>query len=390
MALTTSTAEAVTDVGLDADTLKMMLEAIRDFVADAMSEERQLQLDHDDVCPEDIVHGMCSDQLGIQLVFIPEEYGGMGGGTIDVYRVCEQMARIDLGLATSVLATFLGSDPIYFGATPDQKRTWLSEIADKGILYAYGATEPEAGSDLGALKTTATPATDGGVEGYRLNGRKQWISNGGIADKYTILALAPGGPSWFVLDRGTEGFAQAKPEDKHGIRLSNTAALFLDNVFVPADEPGRRRRRAGPRAGAEGLRLHAPDGRVLRPRRRLVGTRPRDPVLDHPHPGAARRCRQSRATRTSSSSRTPSGWRPPAPTSSTPPGGSTRAKAKTGPSTPKAPSPSTWRPRRATRPPKRPSRPTAATATRASTWSRRSSATSGSPRSTKAPPRSWR
>ena len=234
MTLTTSQAEATTDTGLDAETLKMMLEAIRDFVADAMTEERQLQLDHDDVCPEDIVHSMCSDQLGIHLVFIPEEYGGMGGGTIDVYRVCEQMARIDLGLATSVLATFLGSDPIYFGATAEQKRTWLSEIADKGILYAYGATEPEAGSDLGALKTTATPGTDGDVEGYRLNGRKQWISNGGIADKYTILALAPGGPTWFVLDRGTEGFAQAKPEDKHGIRLSNTAALFLDNVFVPA------------------------------------------------------------------------------------------------------------------------------------------------------------
>jgi alkylation response protein AidB-like acyl-CoA dehydrogenase len=234
MTLTANTADVSAAIGLDAETLKMMLEAIRDFVADAMSEERQLQLDHEDVCPEDIVHGMCSDQLGIQLVFIPEEYGGMGGGTIDVYRVCEQMARIDLGLATSVLATFLGSDPIYFGATPDQKRTWLSEIAERGILYAYGATEPEAGSDLGALKTTATPATDGGVEGYLLNGRKQWISNGGIADKYTILASAPGGPSWFVLDRGTEGFVHAKPEDKHGIRLSNTAALFLDNVFVPA------------------------------------------------------------------------------------------------------------------------------------------------------------
>ncbi len=234
MTLTANTADATAAIGLDAETLKMMLEAIRDFVADAMSEERQLQLDHEDVCPEDIVHGMCSDQLGIQLVFIPEEYGGMGGGTIDVYRVCEQMARIDLGLATSVLATFLGSDPIYFGATPDQKRTWLSEIAERGILYAYGATEPEAGSDLGALKTTATPGTDGGVEGYLLNGRKQWISNGGIADKYTILASAPGGPSWFVLDRGAEGFVHAKPEDKHGIRLSNTAALFLDNVFVPA------------------------------------------------------------------------------------------------------------------------------------------------------------
>ena len=226
---------AAAGTGLDAETLKMTLEAIRDFITDAVPEERQLQLDHDDVCPEDVVRGMCGDELGIQLLFIPEEYGGMSGGTIDVYRVCEQMARIDVGMATSVLATFLGSDPIFFGATPDQKRLWLTEMAEKGTLYAYGATEPDAGSDLGALKTTATPVmTDGAVTGYKLNGRKQWISNGGIADNYTILANAPGGPSWFVLERGTEGFAQNKPEDKHGIRLSNTAALFLDNVFVPA------------------------------------------------------------------------------------------------------------------------------------------------------------
>jgi acyl-CoA dehydrogenase len=221
--------------GLDAETLKMTLEAIRDYVSDAIPEERQLQLDRDDVCPEDVVRGMCSDELGIQLLFIPEEYGGMGGGALDVCRVCEQMARVDVGVATSVLATFLGSDPIFVGATPEQKGTWLTEIADKGVLYAYGATEPEAGSDLAALKTTATPVlTDGTVTGYRLNGRKQWISNGGIADKYTILAKAPGGPSWFVLDRGTDGFTQNRPEDKHGIRLSNTAALFLEDALVPA------------------------------------------------------------------------------------------------------------------------------------------------------------
>ncbi|MGE5135923.1 MAG: acyl-CoA dehydrogenase family protein [Gemmatimonadota bacterium] len=226
---------AATTTGLDAGTLKMMLEAIRDYVSDAIPEARQLELDHEDVCPQDVVRGMCSDQLGIQLLFIPEEFGGMGGGTIDVYRVCEAMARLDVGVATSVLATFLGSDPIFVGATPEQKQAWLSEIAEKGVLYAYGATEPDAGSDLAALKTTATPVTeDGAVTGYRLTGRKQWISNGGIADKYSILALAPGGPSWFVLDRGTEGFTQNKPEDKHGIRLSNTAALFLDGAFVPA------------------------------------------------------------------------------------------------------------------------------------------------------------
>jgi alkylation response protein AidB-like acyl-CoA dehydrogenase len=235
MALTTAPAELKAHSGLDADTLKMTLEAIRDYLADAIPEERQLQLDHDDVCPQDVVTGMCGDQLGVQLLFIPEEYGGMGGNTIDVYRVCEEMARFDLGVATSVLATFLGSDPIFVGATAEQRRRWLTEIAEHGILYAYGATEPEAGSDLAALKTTATPVvSDGTVTGYRLNGRKQWISNGGIADKYTILARAPGGPSWFVLDRGTDGFTQNRPEDKHGIRLSNTAALFLSDALVPA------------------------------------------------------------------------------------------------------------------------------------------------------------
>jgi len=223
------------NAGLDTETLNMMLETVREYVSDAIPDERLLQLDHDDECPVDLVRGMCSDQLGIQLLFIPEEYGGMGGATIDVYRVCEQMARLDVGVATSVLATFLGSDPLFVGATPEQKSQWLTEIAERGVLYAYGATEPEAGSDLAALKTTATPVlTDGRVSGYRLKGRKQWISNGGIADKYTILASAPGGPTWFVLDRGTEGFTQNRPEDKHGIRLSNTAALFLDDVLVPA------------------------------------------------------------------------------------------------------------------------------------------------------------
>jgi alkylation response protein AidB-like acyl-CoA dehydrogenase len=233
--MTTSQKVVEASGGLDNETLTMMLETVRDYVRDAIPSERLLQLDHEDECPVDLVRGMCGDQLGVQLLFIPEEYGGMGGSTIDVYRICEQMAGLDVGVATSVLATFLGSDPIFFGATPEQKSRWLTEIAERGVLYAYGATEPDAGSDLAALKTTATPVlTDGRVSGYRLNGRKQWISNGGIADKYTILASAPGGPSWFVLDRGTEGFSQNRPEDKHGIRLSNTAALFLEDAFVPA------------------------------------------------------------------------------------------------------------------------------------------------------------
>jgi alkylation response protein AidB-like acyl-CoA dehydrogenase len=146
------------------------------------------------------------------------------------------MARIDLGIATAVLATFLGSDPITVGATPEQKKLWLSRIAEEGILFAYGATEPEAGSDLGALKTTADQVIkDGKVVGYKINGAKQWISNGGIADAYTVLANAPGGPTWFIVEKGAKGFTHDEPEDKHGIRLSNTAALAFSDVYVDVD-----------------------------------------------------------------------------------------------------------------------------------------------------------
>ena len=222
--------------GLDADTLDMMLHAIQDFADRHLPAELVLRLDHEDECPVELVRKMCGADLGVHLLFIPEEYGGMGGGSFDVCRVCEKMAAIDLGVATSVLATALGSDPIAVGATEDQRKLWLSRIAEEGLLFAYGATEPEAGSDLGALRTTATPVEQGGrLVGYRLNGRKQWISNGGIADAYSILANAPGGPSWFVIERGADGFTQAKPEDKHGIRLSNTAALYLDDVPVDLD-----------------------------------------------------------------------------------------------------------------------------------------------------------
>src|SRR5690349_17111032 len=197
---TTPTVSTHASPGLDRETLEMLLETVQDYVTHALPDERQLELDHEDVCPEDLVRAMCGDELGVQLVFIPEEFGGMGGGTFDVYRLCEQMARLDLGVATSVLATFLGADPLFVGATPEQKALWLGRIAEEGTLFAYGATEPDAGSDLAALKTTATPIVeDGVVTSYRIDGRKQWISNGGIADVTTVLALAPGGPSWFIV-----------------------------------------------------------------------------------------------------------------------------------------------------------------------------------------------
>jgi len=227
-------------VGLDKTTLELSLKSIQEFAKDRLPDQKLIALDARDECPIEIVRGMCGAELGIQLLFIPEAFGGMGGGAFDMYRVCEEMARIDLGIATSVLATFLGSDPINVGATPEQKKHWLTRIADEGLLFAYGATEPAAGSDLAALRTKAERVMeagreDGRIAGYRISGSKQWISNGGIADAYSILANAPGGPSWFIVEKGAPGFTQGKPEDKHGIRLSNTAALSLDEVYVDAD-----------------------------------------------------------------------------------------------------------------------------------------------------------
>jgi len=218
-------------------TLTLSLKSLRDFAQKRLPDEVLRDLDARDECPLEIVRHMCHpDKLGMQLLFIPEEFGGLGGGAFDVYVICEEMARIDLGVATSVLATFLGSDPITVGATAEQKKYWLSRIANEGLLFAYGATEPEAGSDLAALRTTADRVEkDGRIVGYRINGSKQWISNGSIADAYTVLANTPGGPSWFIVEKGAPGFKQDKPEDKHGIRLSNTAALAFNDVYVDAD-----------------------------------------------------------------------------------------------------------------------------------------------------------
>jgi len=218
--------------GLDVDTLELTLKSLRDFAAEHLPDKKLLELDEKDECPLEVVHAMCGE-LGIQLLFIPEEFGGMGGGAFDVYRICEEMARIDLGVATAVLATFLGSEPISVGASPEQKKLWMSRIAEQALLFAYAATEPEAGSDLAALRTIAEPVTeDGRLTGYKISGSKQWISNGGIADAYTVLASAPGGPTWFIVEKGAPGLSHDKPENKHGIRTSNTAALSFDGVQV--------------------------------------------------------------------------------------------------------------------------------------------------------------
>lgn len=222
---------------LEIDTREMILETLKKYAGHRLTPEYLLELDYKDEFPRDVLNELYNpSHLGLHLLFIPEEFGGLGGGAYDVYRVAELMASIDLGVATAVLATFLGTDPIRVGGTAEQKQHWMSRIANESLLVAYGATEPQAGSDLAALTTKAVPVEENGkVIGYRLDGRKQWISNGGVADVYSILAIAPAGPTWFIVEKDAPGFTTGKPEDKHGIRASNTAALFLENVFVPVE-----------------------------------------------------------------------------------------------------------------------------------------------------------
>lgn len=223
--------------GMDSTTRNLMLDSLKEYARLHIPFDLLRECDEKNEFPAHLLKQMYDPEiLGVNLLLLPEEYGGLGGSTFDIYRVCEALARVDLGIATGVFATFLGSDPIRVGGTAEQKQKWMRRMADERMLVAYGATEPDAGSDLVALTTRAERVEkDGKVVGYRITGNKQWISNGGVADLYTILALCPGGPSWFVVEKGTEGFAANKHEDKHGIRLSNTAGLALDDVYVPVD-----------------------------------------------------------------------------------------------------------------------------------------------------------
>jgi len=214
-----------------------MLDSLKKYAVRRLPYDTIRELDSANEFPADILKEMYNpDILGLHLLLIPREQGGLGGSTVDIYRVCEMLARIDLGVATSVFATFLGSDPLRVGGTPEQKEKWMRRIGEECLLVAYGATEADAGSDLINLRTRAERVEkDGKITGYKITGNKQWISNGGVADLYTVLAMAPGGPSWFLVERGTPGFEPNKHEDKHGIRLSNTAALSFDEAFVPAE-----------------------------------------------------------------------------------------------------------------------------------------------------------
>jgi alkylation response protein AidB-like acyl-CoA dehydrogenase len=168
-------------------------------------------------------------------IFVPEKYEGLGGGCLDLCLVVEELSRVCAGVALCYAGTSLGTVALVDYGTEEQKRKYLPDIA-AGKIAAFAITEAKAGSDAGAMETTAKKVSGG----YRLNGTKQFITNGGEAELYTVIALtdkAKGarGASAFLVEKGTPGFSFGRNEKKMGIRASATRELIFDDCLVPEE-----------------------------------------------------------------------------------------------------------------------------------------------------------
>lgn len=192
------------------------------------------ELDETGQFPWDIMKTLAQcDLFGL---FIPEEFGGLGKGCLELSIAVEELSRACLGVSTTYAANALGTYPLLLFGTDTQKKKYLPDIAAGKRLVAFGLTEANAGSDASGIQTTAR------LEGneYVLNGTKQWITNGGEAEIYTIIAITdrskgPRGASAFVAEKGTPGFSFGKKENKMGIRASATTELIFDNCRIPKD-----------------------------------------------------------------------------------------------------------------------------------------------------------
>jgi butyryl-CoA dehydrogenase len=212
---------------------KMIKDLARKVAEEKMRPVRA-ELDEKEEFPWEIVK--VSAEAGLMGVSMPEEYEGFGGGILEYCLVAEELSRVCLGIATSVVANGLGAMPIVLFGSPEQKKKYLPPIAKGKKLAAFGLTEAGAGSDAGALRTTATRKGDG----YILNGTKQWITNGGEAETYSIIAMTdrskgPRGASAFIVEKGIPGFNFGKKEKKMGIRSSATRELVFEDCFVPKE-----------------------------------------------------------------------------------------------------------------------------------------------------------
>jgi alkylation response protein AidB-like acyl-CoA dehydrogenase len=210
---------------------------IRDL-ARRIAEERVLPvragLDEKEEFPWDIVKDLADADMF--RVFVPEEYEGLGGGCLELCLVIEELSRVCGGVAVTYAASALGCMILMEYGTDEQKKRFLPDIAAGKKLAAFAITEPTAGSDASNIRTTAEKVEGG----YLLNGTKQFITNGGEAEIYTVIALTDKtrgarGASAILVEKGTEGFTFGKKEKKMGIRTSATRELVFRNCLVPEE-----------------------------------------------------------------------------------------------------------------------------------------------------------
>ncbi|MCD6539245.1 MAG: acyl-CoA dehydrogenase family protein [Candidatus Omnitrophica bacterium] len=220
------------DYGLTEE--QLMIKELARKVAEEKIKPFSKQWDEEGEFPQEAIKALAQSDLFT--LCIPEEYGGMGGGLLDLCIATEEVSRVDGGVAASYAASFLGMFPILLFGTEEQKKKYLPPLASGEKLSAFALTEPEAGSDAGAVTTKAEKEGDF----YILNGLKHFITNGGDADIYTVIALTdkskgPRGISAFIVEKGDSGFSFGKKEDKMGIRASSTRELIFQDCKIPKE-----------------------------------------------------------------------------------------------------------------------------------------------------------
>ncbi len=215
------------------DEQKMIIDLARRIAQEKVKPVRE-HYDQTEEFPWPIIEELSrADLLGL---YIPTEYGGMGVGILELIFVVEELAKVDGGIALGVAGTALGTLPILLFGNEEQKKKYLPNIATGKDVAAFGLTEPQAGSDAGAMRTTATKKDNS----YVLNGTKCFISNAGEARVYTVIAVTNPqrgirGLSGFVIEKDTPGFTFGKKEHKMGIRASPTRELIFQNCVIPQE-----------------------------------------------------------------------------------------------------------------------------------------------------------
>merc|ERR1719393_716215 len=170
---------------------------------------------------------------------IPQEYGGMGLGTLDGCLITEKMAYGCTGIMTAIEANGLGSMPVMIAGNEDQKKKYLGRLIEEPVMCAYGVTEPGAGSDVSGIKTRAEKKGNEWV----INGQKMWITNGGVANFYFVLARTNPDPkcpsskafTGFIVDADTPGVTPGRKEKNMGQRASDTRGIPFEDGVVPKE-----------------------------------------------------------------------------------------------------------------------------------------------------------